>query len=322
MTNFMDPAGIFPLFETSVSLNKTKNPTMNTPPETLKFDLSAPNSGLHDNHSSPPGFESKNLHDHATALELADMDPEEEELAQHEGIIADSLKSAFVRAGTALQTIQDKKLYKRHFDSFDAHVQARWGWHRAHAYRLIEAAQTMGELSPIGDTALRLPMPTSESQLRPLSGLDADKQRMVWMQAVEDAGGRTPTADIVKAAVVVVLGPRKNSASKAAKLDLDHRPGPSDTGHQVPATGRRAGPAAPEPILVVNPAQPADENRPMVGETPLTIIVDTGQAEGGHSSTTAIPSIDADVDAMSAPVPDCAPEDPMPEDLGVSLSLP
>ena len=56
-------------------------------------------------------------------------------------------------------------------------------------------------------------MPTSESQLRPLSRLDAEMQRLVWLKAVDNAGGRTPTADIVKAAVTVVVGPRKKPAA-------------------------------------------------------------------------------------------------------------
>ena len=46
----------------------------------------------------------------------------EAELAQHEATIADSLTNAFVRAGNALQIIQDKKLYKNQFESFDAYV--------------------------------------------------------------------------------------------------------------------------------------------------------------------------------------------------------
>ncbi len=191
----------------------------------------------------------------------------EAELARHEAIIADSLTSAFVQAGNALGIIQNKKLYRNQFDNFDAYVQSRWGWQRAHAYRLIQAAQIVGRLSPIGDT---LPMPTSESQLRPLSRLDADKQCLVWMKAVQDAGGRTPTADIVKAAVVGVFGPRKKSAATLTVYPAEGNPTgtfngrvPTEDQTPEPATGAAVLPESLSPLqsdatMDANPLSPAE----------------------------------------------------------------
>ncbi len=37
-------------------------------------------------------------------------------------------------------------------------------------------------------------LPTRESQVRPLVGLDPDKQHQAWTRAVKEAGGKTPTA--------------------------------------------------------------------------------------------------------------------------------
>ena len=222
---------------------------MNTPPETLPTNPSSVAGQLTLPGCDPaPSAVGQNFGHSAVP---APVDPDTEaELAEHEATIADSLTNAFVRAGNALQIILDKKLYKNQFDSFDAYVQSRWGWQRAHAYRLIQAAQIVGGLSPIGDT---LPMPTSESQLRPLSRLDGEMQRLVWLKAVDNAGGRTPTADIVKAAVTVVVGPRKKP-SATVTADLDEGKATGTSNGRTPAEQQ-----APELVLAA-PVLPANSH--------------------------------------------------------------
>lgn len=44
-------------------------------------------------------------------------------------------------------------------------------------------------------------LPTSERQVRPLTTLEADEQREVWQQAVEQAGGKIPSGRIVQGIV-------------------------------------------------------------------------------------------------------------------------
>jgi len=45
-------------------------------------------------------------------------------------------------------------------------------------------------------------LPTKETQVRPLTKLEPEEQRSVWQQAVEAAGGKVPTEEIVKDAVL------------------------------------------------------------------------------------------------------------------------
>ncbi|CCF84129.1 hypothetical protein NITHO_3110002 [Nitrolancea hollandica Lb] len=52
------------------------------------------------------------------------------------------------------------------YQRFEDYCRERWGWKRAHAYRLIDSAQVAGALSPIGDKA-----PANEAQARELSRL-------------------------------------------------------------------------------------------------------------------------------------------------------
>lgn len=46
---------------------------------------------------------------------------------------------------------------------------------RAHAYRLIEAAEVRQNLSPMGDI-----LPANERQARPLTELEPEAQRLAW----------------------------------------------------------------------------------------------------------------------------------------------
>ena len=61
---------------------------------------------------------------------------------------------------------------------------------RAHAYRLIESAGVMDNLSPIGDK------PATESQARPLSKLPPEKQPEAWQAAIGRPKKRSPCATV------------------------------------------------------------------------------------------------------------------------------
>lgn len=88
----------------------------------------------------------------------------------------------FVEVGTALATIRDQKLYRLTHKTFEDYCDQRWSMQRAHAYRLMEAAQVVTDLSPIGDI-----LPANEAQARPLTAVPADQRAAVWHQAVETA---------------------------------------------------------------------------------------------------------------------------------------
>lgn len=76
----------------------------------------------------------------------------------------------FYEVGKALAEIRDGRLYREEFESFETYVKERWGWERAHAYRMIDAAGIVEDVSPIGDK------PTTESQARELSKLETPEE--------------------------------------------------------------------------------------------------------------------------------------------------
>ena len=128
--------------------------------------------------------------------------PESEKLARLESVIEAGVVT-FKRVGLALMEIRDRELYRATHGRFEEYLIERWGWHKSHTHRLIEAAQaaTRVETSPVGEVR---PKPTSERQVRPLTKLEPEAQPEAWQRAVDIAGGEQPTAKQVEAAVVEV----------------------------------------------------------------------------------------------------------------------
>jgi len=82
----------------------------------------------------------------------------------------------FYSVGKALKKIRDGRYYQvLSLKSFESYVSVRWDMGRSHAYRLIEAAAVIDNLSPIGDV-----LPKNEAQARILTSLDLFSQRKVW----------------------------------------------------------------------------------------------------------------------------------------------
>ena len=118
------------------------------------------------------------------------------ELTQAEAIIRSGLK-VFFEVGNALLQIKDARGYRMlGYQTFVDYCQERWGMNRAHAYRLIDSASVIKNLSPIGDN-----LPTIESQARPLTQLEPSQQVVAWQRAVETAPNGKVTAEHVKSVV-------------------------------------------------------------------------------------------------------------------------
>jgi hypothetical protein len=121
---------------------------------------------------------------------------ERAELAACERTIEGGLRG-FVEVGTALARVRDSRLYRERFRSFERYCRERWSMARASAYRMIEAAEVVARVSPIGDT----PAPANEAQARELARLPAEKQPAAWQEAVASApDGRITAAYVTEVA--------------------------------------------------------------------------------------------------------------------------
>ena len=104
---------------------------------------------------------------------------ERRELVVLERVIETGIHT-FHQVGRALAEIKAGKLYRETHARFEDYCRERWGFKRAHAFRLIDAAEVMDDLSPIGDI-----LPANEAQARELVPLPARTRREVWEEANE-----------------------------------------------------------------------------------------------------------------------------------------
>lgn len=145
------------------------------------------------------------------------------ELAACEQVIEQGL-ATFVQVGEALLTIRDGKLYRASHETFAGYCRERWGFGRAHAYRMIEAAEAV---SPIGDTGL--PLPANEAQARELARVPETERAQAWREALEQTGGK-PTAAAVRQAVAVIAAARAHLAEEKAREQAERE---RDTGERL-----------------------------------------------------------------------------------------
>ncbi|KAB8318712.1 hypothetical protein SD81_014395 [Tolypothrix campylonemoides VB511288] len=107
------------------------------------------------------------------------------------------VESAFYEAGKALRELRDKRLYRSTHKTFEEYCKDRFGFERRHPYRLIDGADIVDNLIQMCPNGTQI-LPTSERQVRPLTKLEREEQRQAWQMALEQAGGKVPTGNIVK----------------------------------------------------------------------------------------------------------------------------
>lgn len=132
-------------------------------------------------------------------------DGERQELEECEKQI-DSLRTSEFLAGDSLRIIDEKKLYREEFDSFEKYCQDKWDMSPQHAYRLINAAkfaEIVEDCGQIGEEH----RPKCESHIRPLiDGLKKDDKRLeAWKQVIDQADGKV-TGKLVQQVVAKMSG--------------------------------------------------------------------------------------------------------------------
>jgi hypothetical protein len=110
---------------------------------------------------------------------------EKEEFAVYERTIENGLL-AFFEVGQAFLRIRENKLYRTQFKTFAAYCRGRWKWSDSRSRQYIRAAEVAANLKD-GGNGTRVPIPTSEYQVRPLVGLTPGQQRQAWEIATEKA---------------------------------------------------------------------------------------------------------------------------------------
>jgi len=143
---------------------------------------------------------------------------EVKKLAECEEAIRENSKMYFL-AGDALTQINDERLYKAEFTSFDKYCEGRWGFSGSHARRLMEAYELVKKLQSaipkIGDEEL----PQNEFQARLYRDLHEEKHWVrCWRTLLKVAKERSvpiSTALIEECAGEPKAGRSKKPSTKA-----------------------------------------------------------------------------------------------------------
>ena len=123
----------------------------------------------------------------------------------------------FYSVGKALTEIRDGRYYlKLSFKSFESYLTLRWDMGRSQAYRLIQAAYVIDNLSPIGDV-----LPQNEAQARALSKLDLFSQKKVWRNFLKTQ--KPLSAGNIKKFVSAYLGEQNTTRPFVEIISKDYR---------------------------------------------------------------------------------------------------
>jgi hypothetical protein len=142
---------------------------------------------------------------------------ERQELESCERHIGHLREAAFL-SGSSLKTIQEKRLYREEYRTFERYCEAKLKMSAQNAYRLIDAAKiitVIQESHQFGDENL----PNCESHVRPLAdGLVEDQWLNAWQQVIEEADGDQVTGTLVKKVVNKITGNKtRKTKPKAGK---------------------------------------------------------------------------------------------------------
>ena len=107
------------------------------------------------------------------------------------------VERSFYEAGTALKELRDRRLYRDTHFTFEEYCQDRFGHTRQKSNFLIAGADVYHHLTTIRCQIL----PSAEYQVRPLTSLPKEQQKLAWEEAVSEAGGKVPPHRIVKGVV-------------------------------------------------------------------------------------------------------------------------
>ncbi len=101
--------------------------------------------------------------------------------------LENKIRNAFYEAGLAFREIHEKRLFELEgYNNFRDYLKEKWGKSQSHAYELINTAKIISEdLLPISSE--KVPLPTAEAQVRPLTTLEPEQRQEVWRKACETA---------------------------------------------------------------------------------------------------------------------------------------
>ncbi|MBD2492327.1 hypothetical protein [Aulosira sp. FACHB-615] len=152
------------------------------------------------------------------AVEVPELTEDEQSDRLH---LERKVERAFFEAGKALMELRDRRLYRSTHRTFEEYCKDRFGYTHRRVNYLIAGSVVFdnivtgtncsqnGEVDETGTNCSQNEevnktrpnrsriLPTKEGQVRPLAQLEPQQQIKVWQRAVQEAGGKVPSARIV-----------------------------------------------------------------------------------------------------------------------------
>lgn len=125
--------------------------------------------------------------------------------------LEETIQKGLTNSYNALREIQEKRLYRSEYETFEQYCKAKWGTSRRRAYQLIDASKVIENVNQGSHLDV---VPSNERQTRPLTALPQNQQPEAWKKAVEKADGKQPTAKQVEEAVEEVKEQSDTSKSR------------------------------------------------------------------------------------------------------------
>jgi hypothetical protein len=115
--------------------------------------------------------------------------------------LTDRIKAAVDDVAELLWRAYEGKAWMAlHYGSWKEYCEKEFQFSKQHAYRLLDFVETKNLLAG----SHQLVTPERESQTRPLAKLEPEEKAEAWARAVDDAGGKQPTAQQVACAVQII----------------------------------------------------------------------------------------------------------------------
>lgn len=146
----------------------------------------------------------KEIEEIAIVAEVVNDDEERQEAIELKAEIIKLISDFFVNLGEKLKYYQEKKLYRFESDNFGQWCDKEIGIKRDYAYKMIRAFTVYQSIKEtvytVGIQSAKIPLPSSERQIRPLTKLPEDQWYTTWLEAVEKHGrtDKPPSGKLVQ----------------------------------------------------------------------------------------------------------------------------
>lgn len=119
-------------------------------------------------------------------------------------------------AAEALYQIREGKLYRKDYKTFEDYCKSVQDMSRQFANRLIKAGEVYGEMVPIV-SKMELPMPDNEAQLRELSRVPENSERVEIYKKAHDLATKEETSLAARHIKQMIDSRKKNEEVKQVK---------------------------------------------------------------------------------------------------------